>query len=128
MTEKKSISLSYPRPWMNRYGAVVVLLMLLLVMNPELRVFLLVTNYIGVDLMIFFIALQLRYLLPAIPLLLRQMRAFLCVASFAILRGTLRVVTVLLAPSRITVGLTALLFVLSWNTWCPTPDQGFREP
>jgi hypothetical protein len=56
-----------PRPWINKYGTVAVLLMLLFVMNPELRVFLLLTNFIGPDLMIFFIAIQLRYLLPAVP-------------------------------------------------------------
>jgi hypothetical protein len=53
--------------WTNRYGTVAVLLMLLLVMNPELRAFLLLANFIGLDLMIFFIVIQLRYLLPAIP-------------------------------------------------------------
>ena len=49
-----------PRPWINKYGTVAVLVMLLLVMNPELRAFLLLTNFIGLDLMIFFIAIQLR--------------------------------------------------------------------
>ena len=69
------------RPWINKYGTVAVLLMLLLVMNPELRAFLLLTNFIGLDLMIFFIAIQLRYLLPAVPSFLHPMRTFLCVAS-----------------------------------------------
>jgi hypothetical protein len=112
------------RPWINKYGTVAVLLMLLLVMNPELRAFLLLANFIGVDLMIFFIAIQLRHLLPAIPSFPRQMRAFLCVASFTTLRVAIRVIALLLTPSRITVGLNTLLFALSNNIWCPNARSG----
>jgi hypothetical protein len=68
-------------PWINRYGAVAILVMLLLVMNPELRAFLLLANFIGLDLMIFFIVIQLRYLLPAIPSYPHQMGRYLYVAS-----------------------------------------------
>src|SRR5580700_1615728 len=93
------------RPWINKYGTVAVLLMLLLTMNPELRAFLLLANFIGVDLMIFLIAIQLRHLLPAIPLFSRQMRNFLCIAGFTTLRVTIRAIALLLTPSRITVGL-----------------------
>ena len=112
------------RPWINKYGTVAVLLMLLLTMNPELRAFLLLANFIGVDLMIFLIAIQLRHLLPAIPLFSRQMRNLLCIAGFTTLRVTIRAIALLLTPSRITVGLNTLLLVLSSNMWCPTPDQG----
>jgi hypothetical protein len=126
MTNSRDIIFAYPRPWLNRYGTVAILLMLLLVMNPELRVFLLVTNFIGADLMIFFIAIQLRHLLPSIPLILHQIRTFLCVVSFATIRVMIRMIALLLAPSRITFGLTTLLFVLSPNMWCPSPDQGCR--
>ena len=108
------------RPWINRYGTVAVLVMLLLVMNPELRAFLLVANFIGLDLMIFFIAMQLRYLRPAVPSFPHQMRTFLCVAGYATLRVTTRTIALLLAPAcRVTEGLTTLLFVLSRNMWCP---------
>jgi hypothetical protein len=119
------------RPWINKYGTVAVLLMLLLIMNPELRAFLLLANFIGLDLMIFFIAIQLRNLLPAIHLFPHQMRTVLCVASYTALRVTIRMILLILipilAPSRITVGLNTLLFVLSRNMWCPKLDQGFRE-
>jgi len=115
------------RPWINKYGTVAVLLMLLLVLNPELRAFLLVTNFIGIDLMIFFISLQLRELLPAIGLFPHQTCTFLCVASFTTLRAAMRIIALVLAPSLITVGLPTWLFVLSRNMWCPRLDQGIRE-
>ena|SRR5882757_5207143 len=113
------------RPWINRYGTVAVLLMLLVVMNPELRAFLLVANFIGLDLMIFLIAMQLRYSLPAVPSFPHQMRTFLCVAGYTTLRVTTRMIALLLAPaSSVTAGLTTLLFVLSKNMWCPKLEQG----
>jgi hypothetical protein len=113
------------RPWINRYGTVAVLLMLLLVMNPELRAFLWVANIIGLDLMIFFIAIQLRYLLPGVSSFPYQMRTFLCVASYTTLRVTTRMIALLLAPAgRVTAGSTTLLFVLSKNMWCPKLKQG----
>ena len=116
-----------PRPWINKYGTVAVLVMLLLVMNPELRAFLLLTNFIGLDLMIFFIAIQLRYLLPAVPSFQRPMRTFLCVASYTTLRFATRMIALLLAPAdRATAGLTTLLFVLSKNMWCPALKRDFR--
>jgi len=114
------------RPWINKYGAVAILLMLVLVMNPELRVFLLLTNFIGLDLMIFFIAIQLRFLLPAVASFQHPMRTFLCVVSYTTLRFATRMFALLLAPAdRATAGLTTLLFVLSKNMWCPTlkPDS-----
>jgi hypothetical protein len=115
------------RPWINRYGTVAVLLLLLLVMNPELRAFLLVANFIGLDLMILLILIQLRYLLPAIPSYPYQTGSFLCVAGYATLRVTTRTITMLLAPARVTAGLTTLLFVLSKNMWCAEQKQDFRQ-
>ena len=116
-----------PRPWINKYGTVAVLLMLLFVMNPELRAFLLLTNFIGLDLMIFFIAIQLRYSLPAVPSIHQPMRTLVCVASYTTLRFATRMIALLLAPAdRATAGLTTLLFVLSKNMWCPTLKPDFR--
>lgn len=116
-----------PHPWMKKYGTVAVLLMLLFVMNPELRAFILLTHFIGLDLMIFFIAVQLRYLLPAVPSIQHPMRTFLCVASYSTLRFATRVIALLLAPGdRATAGLTTLLYVLSRNMWCPTLKPDFR--
>jgi hypothetical protein len=116
------------RPWINKYGSVAVLLMLLLVMNPELRAFLLLANFIGLDLMIFFIVIQLRYLLPAIPSYPYQMGTFLCVASYTTLRLTTRTIALLLAPAdNATAGLTTLLFVLSKNMWCARQKQDFQQ-
>lgn len=114
------------RPWINKYGTVAVLLMLLLVMNPELRAFLLVANFIGLDLMIFFIAIQLRYLLPAVPSFQHPMRTYLCVASYTTLRCATRMIALLLAPAyRATAGLATWLFVLSRNMWCPRLKPDF---
>lgn len=115
------------RPWMNRYATVAVLLLLLLVMNPELRALLLVANFIGLDLMMFFIAIQLRDLLPAIPQYRYQMRTLLCLAGYAALRVTTRTVALLLSPARVSGGLTTLLFVLSKNMWCPRQNQNFQQ-
>jgi hypothetical protein len=103
----------------NRYGTVAVLLMLLLVMNPELRAFLLLANFIGLDLMIFFIVIQLRHLLPAMLAYRSPMGGFLCVAGYTALRVATRTIGLLLAPVRVSGGLTTLLFVLSKNMWCP---------
>jgi hypothetical protein len=115
------------RPWINKYGSVAVLLMLLLVMNPELRAFLLLANFVGPDLMIFMIAIQLRYLLAAVPSIQHPMPTFLCVASYTTLRFATRMIALLLAPAdRATAGLTTLLFVLSKNMWCPTLKPDLR--
>jgi hypothetical protein len=111
----------------NRYGTVAVLLMLLLVMNPELRAFLLLANFIGLDLMIFFIVIQLRHLLPAIPSYRSQLGGFLCVASYTALRITTRTIGLLLAPARVSGALTTLLFALSKNMWCPKRKQEFQQ-
>jgi hypothetical protein len=46
-------------------------------MNPELQGSLLLTNFIGLDLMIFFIVIQLRFLLPAIRSYRYPMGSFL---------------------------------------------------
>jgi hypothetical protein len=110
----------YPRPWIKKYGSIAVLLMLLIVMSPELQAFLLVANFIGLDLMIFFIAIQLRHLLPAVPSFLYRMRTCLCVAGYTSLRVTTRMIGLLLASAgRVTPGLPTWLFVLSKNMWCP---------
>ena len=98
--------------------------MLLLVINPELRAFLLVTNFIGLDLMIFFIALQLQYLLPGALTFPHKVRTLLCVGGYATLRVATRMIALLLVPaSNATTGLITLLFALSKNMWCPTPRQ-----
>jgi hypothetical protein len=100
--------------------------MLLLTMNPELRAFLLLANFIGLDLMIFFIAIQLRHLLPAVRSYPYPMRTFLCVAGYTALRVTTRTIGLILAPVRVSGALTTLLFVLSKNMWCPKTKQGLR--
>jgi len=111
-------------PWINKYGRVAVFLMILLVINPELREFLLVANLIGLDLMIFFIAIQLRDLLADAPSFSSQMRRSLCVAGYTTLRVMTRMIAMLLAPTgRVSTGLTTLLFVLSTNMWCPELKQ-----
>jgi hypothetical protein len=112
---------------MERYGSIAVLLMLLLVIDPELRAFLLVANFIGVDLMMFFIVIQLQSLLLTIPSNLNPMRAFLCAAGYTTLRVTTRVAALLLAPARVSGGLATLLFVLSKNMWCPRQNPDFQQ-
>ena len=112
---------------MNGYARVAVLLMLLLFMNPEVRAFLLLANFIGLDLMIFFIVIQLRYLLPAIPSNPYQMRASLCVAGFTALRVATRTIGLLLAPVRVSGSMATLLFVLSKNMWCAQQKQDFQQ-
>jgi hypothetical protein len=109
------------QPWTNRFGTVAVLLMLLLVINPELRAFLLLANFIGLDLMIFLIVIQLQNLLPTMPSYRSQI---LCVATYTALRVTTRTIGLVLAPAhRATTGLTTLLFVLSKNMWCPKQNR-----
>jgi hypothetical protein len=99
--------------------------MIVVVMNPELRAFLLLTNFIGLDLMILLIAIQLRNLLPALFSLRHPMHASWCVAGYATLRVATRMLALLLAPAdRATVGVTTLLFVLSMNMWCPSLKPG----
>jgi hypothetical protein len=115
------------RPWIERTGTVAVLLMLLLVMNPELRAYLLVANFIGLDLVMFFIVIQLQSLLLAMPSYPYQMRAFLCVAGYTTLRVTTRTAALLLTPARVSGGLATLLFVLSKNMWCPRRKQELQQ-
>ena len=111
-------------PWINKYGTVAVFLMILLVMNPELREFLIVANLIGLDLIIFFIATQLRDLLAASP----SMRRFMCVASYTTLRVAARMIALLLASTRrVSTGATTLPFVVSTNLWCPKLKQDLKQ-
>jgi hypothetical protein len=88
------------RPWINKCGSAVVLLLLLVVVNPELQAFLLVANYIGLDLMIFFIVVQLRYFLPVVSSSSFQMGRFVCVAGYTALRVATRTIGLLLTPFR----------------------------
>jgi hypothetical protein len=111
----------------NQYGTVAVLVMLLLVMNPELRAYLLVANFIGIDLVMFFIVIQLQNLLLTMPSYLNPMRTFLCVAGYGVLRVTTRIVALLLAPVRVSGGLATLLFVLSKNLWCARQRQDYQQ-
>jgi hypothetical protein len=113
------------RPWINRYGTVAILVMLLFLMNPEVRSFLLLANFIGLDLLIFFFVIQLRILLPAITSYPYRTRSLLCVASYTALRVTTRAIGLLLAPARVSGSLTTLLFVLSKNMWCPRGSHLF---
>ena len=113
--------------WINRYGSAAVLVMLLLVMNPELQAFLILTNFIGLDLMIFVIVIQLRYLLPAMLSYRSQMDGFLCVAGYTALRVTTRTIGLVLVPVRVSGGLTTLLFVWSKNMWCPKQRQDWQR-
>jgi hypothetical protein len=115
------------RPWINKYGTVAVLLMVLLVMNPELRAFLLLANFIGVDLVMFFVVIQLQHLLLTIPSNLNPLRAFLCVSGYGALRVTTRIAALLLAPARVSGDFATLLFVLSKNMWCPHRKQDFQQ-
>jgi hypothetical protein len=78
--------------WINTYGTVAVLLMLLLVMNPEVRAFLLLADFIGLDLMIFFIVIQMRELLPAIPSYRYQLGRSQCLVGYTALRVTTRTI------------------------------------
>jgi hypothetical protein len=112
----------------NRYGTVAVLLMLLLVMNPEVRAFLLLANFIGLDLLIFFFVIQLRILLPTIHSYRYPIGSFVCVAGYTTLRVTTRALGLLLTPAdRATASLTTLLFVLSKNMWCPKQKQELQQ-
>jgi hypothetical protein len=113
--------------WINRYGTVAILVMLLLVMNPELRAYLLVANFIGVDLVMFFIVIQLQNLLLTIPANLIPMRTFACVAGYGALRVTTRSAALLFAPVRVSGDLATLLFVLSKNMWCERQRQEFQQ-
>ena|ERR1700676_1954229 len=113
--------------WINRYGTVAVLVMLLLVMNPELRAFLLLANFIGLDLMVFFLAIQLRHLLPAIPSYPYQISTFVCVAGYTAVRVTTRTIGLLLAPARVSGALATLLFVLSKNMWCSRQKHELQQ-
>jgi hypothetical protein len=124
---KFSLDAILSRPWINKYGAIGILLMLVLILNPELRAFLLVADYIGIDLMIFFIAIQLQFLLPMIPSYVHQIRTFLCRTSYATLRVAVRLIALFLTPSRVTASLTALSFALATNMWCPKLEQSVPQ-
>jgi hypothetical protein len=116
------------RPWINRYGTVAVLAILLVVLNPELRAFLLLANFVGLDLIILLIVIQLRQMVPTILSYAHAypMRSFLCVAGYSALRVATRTVGLLLAPgAHETAGATTLLFVLSKNLWCPNRMRDF---
>jgi len=60
------------RRWTWKTGTVVILLLLFILMNPELRAFLLVINGMGLELMILLFGLQLRSLMPTSGILAMQ--------------------------------------------------------
>jgi hypothetical protein len=107
------------RRWTWKTETLAILLLLLIVTNPELRAALLVFNGLGLELVVFLIGLQLRSFMPASGILATQVRTFLCVAVYAILRAATRAMATLAPPGRAMFGLSTFLFVLSTNLWCP---------
>jgi hypothetical protein len=112
------------RRWTWKSTTVAILLALFLVLNPELRALLLVINGLGLELVIFLIGLQLRSLRPTVGILAMQVGTFLCGAVYKAFRGATRALALLAPPGRATFGLSAFLFVLSHNLWCPLLKSG----
>ena len=71
-------------------AAFALLLTLAFVTNPELRILLMVVNALGLELVFFLIAVQLRSFSPTIRLALASARMWSCVAAFFSLRVILR--------------------------------------
>jgi len=101
-------------------AAIVVLLALFFIMNPELRAVLLFVDEFGLELMILLLAVQLRVVLPVAAAIKTHVARALCAPAFAVLRGLTRALALLLPPGRaVTFGLSTYLYVLSHNLWCP---------
>lgn len=84
-----------------------------------------VVDALGLELVFFLLAIQLREFLPAIRVSLLSICLWCCATSFFMLRGLLRASGAVLA-GRATFGISLLLFVLSKNVWCPL-SRSFAE-
>lgn len=95
-----------------------ILVALLFVINPELQVFLLLVDYLSLELFLILLLIQWRSIMPVIRLALESTGKWSCMTSFAALRGILRVFVALLSEGTLS-GFSTWLFVLSRNLWCP---------
>jgi hypothetical protein len=102
------------RRWEWNLADLAILCALFIVINPELRVFLFLVDFLGLELIFFLVLIQLRSFLPITALALNSAGKWSCMVSFAACRGILRVFAALL-PGRA----STLLFILSQSLWCP---------
>lgn len=105
--------------WNWKIAALVILAALVLVTSPELRALLLVVDALGLELVLFLVAVQLRGFLPIIRSVLVSVGSRCCAASIAGLRLLLRIFGAVL-PGRAMPGMSTLLYVWSANWWCPS--------
>jgi hypothetical protein len=114
------------RHWERRLAAFAILVYLAFVVNPELRVLLMLVNSLGLELVILVLATQLRSLLPAIHGAFASASLWTCAISFFILRSILRFLGALM-PGR-ALSVSTLLYVLSKNLWCPISERSAEAP
>jgi hypothetical protein len=116
------------RRWTWKTASVAILLLLIVVTNPELRAYLLLVNGVGLELMIFLIVLQLRFLIPSSGMLTMRAGTWLCLAVYAACRGATRTLALLALLARsATTGMSAFLLVLSHNLWCPLRNSAVSK-
>jgi hypothetical protein len=107
-----------------KLAAFALLVSLAIVANPELRILIMVVNALGLELMFFLLAIQLRSFSPTIRLALASARMWSCGAAFFSLRVILRVCGAL-SPGRALFGASVWL-VQSKNLWCPLSRRSAR--
>jgi hypothetical protein len=106
------------RRWEWKLADWAILVALLFIINPEFQVFLLLVDYLSLELFLFLLLIQWRSTMPVIGLALTATGKWSCITSFAALRGILRVFGAL-SSGRTLSAFSTWLFVLSRNLWCP---------
>jgi hypothetical protein len=110
------------RRWEWTLADLAILGLLLFVINPELQVFLLMVDFLSLELFLFLVLIQLRSFLPIASVAINSTGKWSCILSFAAFRGILRVFCALLTAPAMSA-LSVLTFVWSQNLWCPLSRQ-----
>lgn len=101
-----------------RFAAVALAVALIFILNPEVRVFLLFVDAFGVELLVFLLAIQLRFFLASAQAYSGPMRDWLCNFVCSLVALVVRVTSASLAFRLLTILVTPMLLIVPASYQC----------
>lgn len=101
-----------------RFTAIALAVALLFIINPEIRVFLLFVDAFGIELLVFLLAIQLRFFLASAQAYSGPMRDSLCKVVCSLVSFVIRLTSASLAFRLLTVLMSPLLLVVPASYQC----------
>lgn len=101
-----------------RFTAVALAVALLFIINPEVRVFLLFVDAFGIELLIFLLAIQLRFFLASAQAYSGPMRESLCNAVCRLVSFVVRLSSAALAFRLLTILISPMLLIVPASYRC----------